>query len=279
MKEKKRYTVFHVPVLAFFSKELYRDVALRWKGTAFGCLLLLLAVCWVPGMINIHTGVVEFVANEAPKLVSQIPVVTIVDGQASIDEPQPYYILDPDSGEALIVIDTTGNITSLEETEAQALLTRTGAIYRKSAIETRSFSFSEIDRFVLTQDRIYGWLDMVKRYAAPVLYPFCVLGSFIFRILQALLYAAIGLLIARLLKTERSYDDLLRLSVVAVTPAIIAVTLLDLAGIVLPFAGLWFFLAAMGYLTFGIRSAAARKEPAFNFSPPPPNSPGPGQMS
>jgi hypothetical protein len=279
LKEKKRYTVFHVPVLAFFSKKLYRDVALRWKGTAFGYLLLLLAVCWVPGMINIHAGVAEFVANEAPKLVSQIPVVTIVDGQASIDEPQPYYILDPDSGEALIVIDTTGDITSLEETEAQALITRTGAIYRKSAIETRTFNFSEIDRFVLTQNRIYGWLDAGKRYAAPVLYPFCVLGSFIFRILQALLYAAIGLLIARLLKTERSYDDLLRLSVVAVTPAIIAVTLLDLAGIVLPFAGLWFFLVAMGYLTFGIRAAATKKEPTFNFSSPPPNSPGPGQMS
>jgi hypothetical protein len=266
LKGKKRYTIFHVPAMAFFSRGLYRDVALRWKGTAFGYLLLLLVVCWVPGMIDVHAGVAEFVANEAPKLVSQVPVVTIADGRASIDEPQPYYILDPDSGEALIVIDTTGDITSLEETEAQALITRTGAIYRKSAIETRTFSFSEIDRFVLTPDRIYGWLEVGKRYAAPVLYPFCVLGSFIFRILQALLYAAIGLLIARLLKTDRSYDDLLRLSVVAMTPVIIAGTLLDLADIVLPFAGLWFFLVAMGYLTFGIRAAATREEPTFEFS-------------
>lgn len=269
MKEKKRYTVFHVPVLAFFSKELYRDVALRWKGTAFGYLLLLLVVCWVPGMINVHEGVAEFVTSEAPKIVSQIPVVTIVDGQASIDEPQPYYIMDPDSGNVLVVIDTTGAITSLEETKAQALVTRTGAIYRKSAVETRTFSFSEIDHFVLTRDRIYGWLDVGKRYAAPVLYPFCVLGSFVFRILQALLYAAIGLLIARILKTDRSYDDLLRLAVVAVTPVIIAGTLLDLAGIVLPFAGLWFFLVAMGYLTFGIRAAASAEEPTFKFSSSP----------
>ncbi len=266
MTEKKRYTIFHVPVLAFFSRELYRDVALRWKGTAFGYLLLLLAICWLPGMIGVHADVAEFVAKEAPKLVSQIPVVTIVDGQASIDEPQPYYIMDPDSGEMLVVIDTTGTITSLEETEAQALVTRTGAIYRKSAIETRTFSFSEIDRFVLTRDRIHGWLDMGKRYAAPVLYPFCVLGSFVFRILQALLYAAIGLLIARLLKTDRSYDDLLRLAVVAATPVIIADTLLDLAGIVLPFAGLWCFLAAMGYLAFGIRAAAPEEESTFKFS-------------
>jgi hypothetical protein len=266
LKDKKRYTIFHVPVLAFFSKELYRDVALRWEGTTFGYLLLLLAVCWLPGMIGVHAGVAEFVANQAPELVSQIPVVTIVDGQASIDEPQPYPITDPDSGEVLAVIDTTGTVTSLEETEAQVLVTRTGAIYRKSAIETRTFSFREIDRFVLTQDRIYGWLDMGKRYAAPVLYPFCVLGSFLFRILQTLLYAAIGLLIARLLKTDRSYDDLLRLSVVAVTPVIIAATVLDLAGIALPFAGLWFFLAAMGYLTFGIRAAAPEEESTFKFS-------------
>jgi hypothetical protein len=270
LKRNKRYRIFHVPVLAFFSRALYRDVALNWKGTAFGYLLLLLALCWIPGIVILHRGVAEFVDLEAPKLVSQLPEITITNGELSIDEPEPYTISDPDTGEVVVVFDTTGTITSLEEAEALGLVTRTQVTFQKNAFETRTFNFSEVDSFVLTQDRIYGWLDAGKRFAAPVLYPLCVLGAFVYRVLQALLYAAIGLLIARILKAERSYDELLRLAVVAVTPAILVATLLDGASITLPFGGLWYFLATMGYLAFGIKAAGPGGEPDFQFS----NSPG-----
>ena len=121
----KRYSIIHVPVLSFFSKDLYRDVCYNWKGSGFVYLLLLLSVCWIAPMVKLHVGLSDFVDNEAPKMVTQIPVITIVEGKASIDEPQPYYIQEPETGENLIVIDTTGTITSLEGTEVFALITET----------------------------------------------------------------------------------------------------------------------------------------------------------
>ena len=261
----KRYRIWHIPLLAFYCRALYRDVALRWQGAALGYLLLLLALCWIPGVIQIHRSFASFVANEAPLLVEQVPVITIIDGQAFIDEPQPYTIYDPDTGEALAVIDTTGTITSLEQTDAPMLVTARNAVIKKSDVETRSFSFENVDRYTLDRQKVYHWLDIAKSWAAPVLYPFCLLGSYAYRIVQALIYATIGLLLASLCKTRLPFDALLRLAVVAITPGIIVATLLDVAALTLPLAGLWFFLLTIGYLLFGIRTVASGDDTSFKF--------------
>lgn len=268
MKADKQYAIFQVPLLCFFSRELYRDVALRWQGVALGYLLLLLALCWIPGVMKIQRSFASFVDNEAPLLIDQIPDVNIIAGQAYVDVPQPYTIHDPETGEALLVIDTTGTITSLEQTEARGLVTARQAMFQKSAIETRSFSFESVERYTLDQQKIYRWLDIAKFWAAPALYPFCVLGSYAYRIVQALIYAAIGLLLVSLCKGKLPFETLLRLSVVAITPAIVISTLLDAAAIELPLAGLWFFLLAIGYLLFGIRAAIGSGGSTFKFETP-----------
>ncbi len=121
-KIMKKFSIIHIPVLSFFSKELYIDVGQNWKGVNFLYLLLLLAVCLIPTMIKIHADVTDFVNNEAPVIVNQVPEIAITDGQVSIKETQPYYIKDPDSDKILAIIDTTGQIESLENTDALCLL-------------------------------------------------------------------------------------------------------------------------------------------------------------
>ena len=256
----KRYSIIHVPVLSFFSKSLYRDVCFEWKGTGFAYLLLLLALCWIPAMVLMQDGLARFVDEEAPKVVSQIPVITITGGKASIEEPQPYIIRDPDTGNPLVVIDTTGIVTTLEETGGAALITETQAVFRNSDVETRTFSFQDIENFTLDQDRVTGWLGMLKRYTIPVMYPLVLGFSFIARIIQLLLYAAIGLLFASVCRCRRGYAELLRLSVVAVTPCIIIKTFLSTAQVSIPLAGLWYFLAAMGFLFFGVKATCEENE-------------------
>jgi hypothetical protein len=268
LKTEKHYRIWQIPPLAFFSRALYRDVALRWKGIAFGYLFLLLALCWIPGAIRIHSSFAFFVDEEAPLIIEQIPDITIIDGQAFVDQPQPYTIYDPKTDEALLVIDTTGTITSLEQTDARALVTARQAFFQKSAIETRSFSFENVARYTLDQEKIYRWLDTAKTWAAPVLYPLCILGSFAYRIIQVLIYACIGLLLTSLVKGKLPYEALLRLSVVAITPVIIIGTLIDASPIELPLAWLWFFLLAMGYLLFGIHAATSGEGTIFKFETP-----------
>ncbi len=252
----RRYRMFQAPVMAFFSPSFYRDVDQHWKGTGFAYLLLLLTICWVPTMVHFHFSVADFVEKEAPAFTAQIPTIRIIKGEASAEVAQPYRINDPDSGTVLALIDTTGKTTSLEGTEARALLTKTELIYKKSDIETRSFSFKDIKDCTLDQQVISRWMTAFRKYLAVVSFPFAVIGSFVFRIVQLLIYAAIGLLFAKWCKTSRPYDTLLRLSAMAVTPVIIVSTVLDMASVRVPWHGLLYFIAAMAYLFFGIKTVS-----------------------
>ena len=258
----KRYSIYHIPVMSFFSKNLYRDVASQWKGTCFVYLLLLLIICWIAPISKLNAGLGSFIDNEAPGIISQVPVITIANGTASIKESQPYYIKDPETGKILFIIDTTGKITSLAETEATILLTKTEGVVRKSEMETRTFSLAQMEDLTLDQGLIWKFLTGAKKLLFPLVYPVCILGSFIFRIIQALIYGVIGMLFALMLHSKRPYDTLLRLAVVAVTPAIIIKTLVNLFGIGIPVPALWYFLIAMGYLFFGVKAASKDDGPA-----------------
>jgi hypothetical protein len=251
----KKFSIIHIPVLSFFSKELYRDVGLNFRGTCLGYLFLILVICWIPAMVKIHLGFSDFIKNEAPAVIDQVPEITITDGQVSIQEPQPYYIRDPDSNDVLAVIDTTGTITSLEEPNAFCLLMKTKVMWRKSDFETRSFDLSQVESFTLDRDRIMDFLSVVGKFLAVIMYPFVLLSSYVYRIIQALIYAAIGLLFASACKVSLSYGALLRLAVAAMTPCMIIKTVLGLAGVYVPcVASLLYLLVTLAYLFFGVKA-------------------------
>jgi hypothetical protein len=254
----RRYSIFHVPALSFFSKKLYIDVGQNWKGANFLYLLLLLAICLIPTMINLHRGISNFVNNEAPAIVNQVPEITITDGQVSIKETQPYYIKDPDSNEPLAIIDTTGQIESLEDTDAFCLLTGNKVITKKSEFENRTYDLSNVKAFVVDSERITGWLQIGRKFLAVVIYPFVLLGYYMYRIVQALIYAAIGLLFASFCKTTLSYTALIRLAVVAVTPCIIVGTILGLTDTSIP--PFLYLVAALVYLFFAVKSISGIPE-------------------
>jgi hypothetical protein len=252
----KRYSIYQIPVLSFFSKNMYRYMASDWKGTGFAYLLLLLIICWIITLIKVHVQVGNFIDNEASQIISQVPVITIAGGDASIKESQPYYIKDPDTGKDLIIIDTTGKITSLDNSEALALIKKTEVVFKKDEFETRTISFEKFGDFTLDQALLNKIANIVKKSLAAVFFLFAVLGSFVFRIVQALIYGAIGMLFALINKSKMPYVTLLRLAVVAVTPCIIIKTLLNVFGVTIPYVRLLYFLITIGYLFFGVRSVS-----------------------
>ncbi len=250
----KKYSIIHAPFMSFFSMDFYRDVGLNWKGVGFGYLLLLLAVFWLPSMIRIQWKASDFIEYEAPDVVSQVPAITIADGEVSIDEPQPYYITMPDSNKAVAIIDTTGSIISLEDPNVFCLLTKTDFIMRGSGFETRSFDLSQIETFELDSDRIMGWLRTGKKFVFIVLYPIFLGGEYVYRIIQVLIYAAIGLAFASSNRVKLTYPALLRISVMAVTPCIIFASIVGLVTKMVPW--MLYLMAALTYLFFAVRACS-----------------------
>lgn len=255
-----KYTIFQIPLLSFYSTDLYRDMALNKKGIGFGYLFLLLAFCWLLIMIAMDNRIDDYFDEYSPGFLAQFPEITIQNGKASIREPQPYYIDDPETGRPLAVIDTTGAITSLDQTDAVILLNRERVIFEKNKIETRTFELSEFEDMVIGRELISTWIEATKSYMFIVMYPFALAGSYFYRVIQMLLYAVVGLLFASILKTKLEYSQLLRLSVVAVTPSILIKTLMWISGINLPMSGLLYFGLTMVYLYLGIK-ATTETEP------------------
>jgi len=134
-------------------------------------------------------------------------------------------------------------------------------MWRQGEFETRTIDLSEVKNFVLDSERIMGWLHTARKFLIIIIYPFALLGSYLYRIVQALIYAAIGLLFALWCKVTLSYATLLRLAVVAVTPCVLVKTILGIAGVHLPYAGLIYLVAALAYLFFGVHATAQTTGP------------------
>jgi len=264
----KRYGIFHPLLLSFYSPSLYRDVAENWKGVGFLYLLLLLSLAWIHPIMRLQQTTVSLMQTLGPAVLEQVPTITIRQGEVAISEPQPYVITIPGSDTPLAVIDTTGQTTP-ENTQAFLLLTKRQAIVRKNLHETRTYDLAGIQDLTVDRTTAKRILDGCQRWLAVLSYPLALLGSYAYRILQVLIYAAIGLLFARLLKAPLEYPELLRLSSVAVTPAIVADTLRGVAGFGSSLAS-WFFcfLLSMGYLLFAVR-ANSSAEPGERAYPPP----------
>ena len=257
----KKYSLLHAPILSFFSKDLYKDVGQNWKGIAVLYLLLLLAFCWIAQTWVINIKVSEFIANETPPFIEQIPEITITDGNVSINEPEPYFIYDPGTQEIIAIIDTTGEYDSLDNTEAYLLLTKNKFIGKESETETRIYDLSQIDNFFLDQATINKIVSIFESYFPFVFYVFAVIFSFIFRLVLVLIYGVIGLLFCRFANVRLDYQTLMRLAVIASTPVIILDTVLEVSNITIPLFWLICFVITMSYLYFGVRANKVQSVP------------------
>jgi hypothetical protein len=244
-------------VLSFHSKELYRDVARKWKGTGLLYLVLLLAICWAAQMVKVQFGLTHFARQEGANLVQQIPDITISNGEVSTNVQTPYFIKD-EKGNAIAIVDLTGQYTSLENTTAKMLLTRDRLTFADNG-GTRTMDLKNVKSFHMDQARAQGWLNFIQTWFAIVLYLFGLIFIFIYRAIQALIYALFGMLFAKMMKVALDYLTLLRLAIVAVTPAIIVNTVHSLLGLHTMLWGPICFLIAMGYLVFAIKANSVQE--------------------
>jgi len=255
----KPHSILQAPVLAFYSRDFYREVAQTWRGTSFAYLLLLLVVCWLPSGWQLQSGWVKFVDVQSSRIVDQIPPISIKDGIVSVDAKQPCYITDPDTKKVLAIIDTTGQVASPDGTGALLFLGKDQVVVKKGAEETRVYSLSRVEDFHIDRDVAHLWLDRSRYVAGPFIYLMMVAGSYVFRVVEVLVLASIGAVLSREATPRPGFGALLGISVLAVTPSIIARTALDLAKVSLPRAWMASLIVSIAYLFYGI--AALRATP------------------
>jgi len=273
----KRFSILHPLYMSFYSGELYQDVGRHWKGVGLGYLFLAMAILQAPMAVKIHVGFTKWVATGANDVVDKIPQIHINHGEVSTNVETPYYIVQPresasrvSGAQYLAVIDLTGKYKTLEDVSADILLTR-HSVTMKNQREVRTYDLSQVESFSVDSARVRGWLNSARYFVAPGFYGFVLVFSFLYRVAQVLLYAAVGILFARSLNAALEYPALMRLAAVAVTPAMILNEVVDLTQIHIPLWSLICLAMAMGYLYFGVKASAA---PATFTAVPPAPTPG-----
>ncbi|HMK56529.1 MAG TPA: DUF1189 family protein [Dissulfurispiraceae bacterium] len=253
----KKYTIIHPLYMSFYSKSLYREVAAEWSARlCFLYLLSLVALCWIPGTIRISSEITDYVNDEAPKYIRQFPEIEISKGQASVSAAQPYIIKNPDNGDPIAIIDTTGQTASMDNPRTLILLTKTGLITRDyGSKEMHTVNLSDVGDITINKDLIYDWIEAFTEWFPFAFYPAAVAAAFVYRSIQVLLYALGGSVFLRGLMGVFNYRLLIRLSTVSLTPVIILNAIVLFFGIEIPASWLVNALVSAGYLIFAIRSA------------------------
>lgn len=263
----RRYSIFHPLVLSFFSKSLYRDVGKNWRGTGLLYLAVLLALVWIPTMIKGHLQMSKWVDGDSKEITKQIPAVTISNGQVSTDVTTPHFIKDPKTGDTIAIIDITGEYETLENTDAKFLLTKSKVIVSKSGNRSETYDLSGVQSFYVDRSHVEGWLTSARQWLFPVLYPLALIFSFIFRAVQVLIYALIGMLFAKILNANLDYKTLMRLAAISITPVILLNLLLEFVPIKIPWWSLIVIVIALAYLFLAVK-VNAEAEPVPQYQPP-----------
>ena len=97
---------------------------------------------------------------------------------------------------------------------ADILLTKRSLIMRNRPAETRTYDLSGVQEFWVDSARIHGWLESSRYFVAPVFYGMVLVFSFLYRVAQVALYAAVGILFARSMNamgTSRTWAPMARL--------------------------------------------------------------------
>lgn len=254
MSEKRmvsRFPFLDALYLAFYSRPFYRNVARFARGMLIGYFLFLICIAWVPQTISLGNDFREFLDNEAPKYLRQMPKITIRGGKASIAEPVPYYIQSPD-GSPFAIIDTSGTIRALPEGKTMFLVTEMHLIVRTTETSVKEMSLADFGDVDIDRQSVTEWLEAFSSVFAIILFPFAVFFSFLLHLPLVFVCTLYGNIITKRFGLVLDFKSLFRLAVVAFTPAMILQTAHGALDIPFPYRIPITLLVSLGYLSYGI---------------------------
>ena len=248
----RRHPILLAIPLSFFSRALYRDVARSWRGIGLVYLVVVVAILTLVVMIRMQFGVSRWSQTQGQGFAEQVPTIVIRNRVIEIDRPMPYVIQDRQTGAELAIVDTTGQITSLDGLEARVLLTADRLVYRKSAAETRVIQLSAVNNLTISRAVAKRWLGIITMWTTTVMAPFVFGGFFGLRLFQVLVFALVGLVVVRLVKAPLDFSALMRLTAVALTPALVLEPVLDVARWKPQFWGALWTAIALAYVVWSV---------------------------
>ncbi len=249
----QQYNYLQAIYKSFYSPALYRDVKQNWGAGVVLYLFLLLAICCAIALVPIQQMINAHAKKFSEEAIPNLPKMNIKNGIAITPENRPYLIKDPHTGNNWIVIDTSGHYVNIEQANARVLLTKNEIFIKNDSDEIRAQKIPKSLTMSIVPNDIQRWISGVVGWAWVLIFPTLLFFSFVYRLIQAILYAMIGKFFAVLNDYFIPYSAVLKLVMISVTPAIIISTILDFFLISFHLQLLCYFILSMLYLYFAIR--------------------------
>ena len=262
----KDYGYLRGIVASFHSRTLYRQVLSSWGNSVFTYALILALIGSLISSIGTHFYLSKKVFPLITVIADQAPLLTLENGTLKTPENRPYIIKAPNAKqeeEVFVIIDTSGKYTTLQDSSAHILITKSQFIHQSNADKSHhTFTAYEIPKSfngVYGPDQIRAYSDEYINFAWMALLPFSIVLNFVFWILKAFVVAIIGKIGARIASFPLSFSKIFRLAMVAITPGMVIKFVVDVIGASFLFEGLVALCINLAYLLFAM--SANKKNP------------------
>ena len=234
---------------SFFSKDFYREVGQVWKGTGMSYLLLVTLIFSLP-LIHASYSMALKLTNNLKNIAVQFPVITIHDGQASIDHSSPFSIIDPVTQKQVAIFDTHTTEDLNDTKDILFFINKEKVVINLPNMTTpKIYDLSKVKNFVYDQTAITLIVNKIKGLLITLFCLIAFLFYFIPGTFITFFYAALMKIIAR---THLPYTVLCRLAAVALTPTLFLAAVLRLLNQSLPYQSIVYVFLSLGYLFFAI---------------------------
>ena len=272
-----------------FRSSHYKELSFRPASEAVKYLFLLILITSVIiGTYNIFNFKVKSLNflrdNKAQihKIAREVIVpLSIKKGKVTTTVMQPYVktIKEYDSKRAVVIIDTTGKITSLDKEEEGLLITKDTLIIqtiKRGAIDIKKYDLSQIEdlsikpstkedeyliafvgkrTYHVTHDLLKKWVGILFRAGWPILLVFGYIFTLAAKFIQILIFS-VFLLVLNLTSIKKlNYPNIFNIGVYAMTPPTILAILHTVSGIHLRHFNIIYVVVYIIYLALGYAHA------------------------
>lgn len=286
---EKRFGFWKTIFLTFFSKDVYQDIAenregsgslylltLSFLATSIAALILIFVFIFV---VPLNTLINEGLEEGAEIIMPQLPeTMEIREGEMILPKSEPYFI--QYEGQTFMVMDTSGeySVDDLNENLMAVITKDYFAFYNSNDKKTELARFKDFcdespelcNTGELTKEELYQLIkegiQAISPYIPVILIIiglitalFFSLFIFVYHFIQALLFSLVSLLLSSIVKVHLKYNDLLRITIFAMTPMIIINIILTCLAI--QYSGFIFFGVVTAYLVFALTSLKQKIPP------------------
>ncbi len=229
--------------------DFYKKVINFKTATVFKYLLILLFIASILISLGVSKKVHDFVNEAGDWVIMNLPVIVIIDGVVSVDAKMPI-IIKKENFE--IIIDTTGQTSSIDESVKQGmLLTKHKLTYKQSQTQTNTYELSKIKELILDKNTINRW----KKNAFRIAFPLIFVASFIYyaiaKTLQILLFSFLPFVISGAKGLKLKYSQIFKIAAFSLTLPFILAAIVEVFLFRVRFFPILFILIYSVYLVKG----------------------------